>query len=672
MTAKYGTYYGLLDSIRGDPVSIERERNRLQQIVSRVSTKLIELVTAATAPGLIWSLNVQELARVSKLVDIDVSDFMGHARHLRALCAKTKFTTGEANSDPKSDGLLLLCDKLWAAMFHLEMIALFSDQAGSDLERRRRSIAGMMSLLGAVQGELLYPEQAYARCRRLYSQFSKEIISPQLGITVEEAISGIEYVRHSVALRVEESKTLAEEMRELHEGYCALLEKGATKPQLDKFVYGHPRYESAAESFQRSQRIMQTLFFFTSTQLDQATNGNGEAFLRSFSFIPGKDNLDYQTPYDADIVRSHPFARLSDGTYLLVDACYCKMAPLYRLEQCFSTPRQVERLRKRRDTGLEEETRRLFTQTFVNALLVTSYYVPVAGNSKFAERDLLIIHGDSAFIVECKAAPLRPLGARGDKTIRIASDVKKTIVEGYQQATSVIEYLKSCEGECELFDESGIVAQKLDLSGVTSFFPIIVLDGYFGLVAADLACWFEPLPGIGFPWVVDSDTLESIFLKINTPFKFREFLKWRSTVHGKAVNEDEAVFAGYYHQHGAIPIPFEGGGIAQLSASYADVFEIEYFRRQGIEIDIPEEKQTPPVWSTITRNGDQIEFRIGDELYDTVNIKTGSSRSDSIVKAEESDRFRRIDKRPLRIGRNQISPCGSGRKFKYCCLRRGS
>lgn len=413
------------------------------------------------------------------------------------------------------------------------------------------------------------------------------------------------------------------------------------------------------------------MFIFTSDQLDEATNGSGEAFLQAFSFTPGNVNIDYHTPYDADIVRSHPFARINDDTYLLVDACYCKMAPSYRLEQCFTNPEQIRRLRKRRDTALEEETLNLFSKTFVDASHLASYYVPVEGNSKYAERDLLIIQGESAFVVECKAAPLRSLGGRGDKIIRITSDVKKTITEGYHQAASVIQYIKSCDGQCKFFDASGRVKQNLDLSRITNFFPVVILDSYFGLVATDLACWLEPLLGIGFPWVVDSDTLESIILKINTLEKFEGFLKWRSTVQGKQLNEDEAVFAGYYHHHGNFKLPIQEGGIAQLSASYADVFEIEYFRRLGIEMDVPEENQKPAVVSSISRKGDQIELRIGSELYDTVNIKTGRSHRGSMIKEDNGDSSRSINGGSLRIGRNQICPCGSGRKFKYCCLDRG-
>ncbi len=385
---------------------------------------------------------------------------------------------------------------------------------------------------------------------------------------------------------------------------------------------------------------------------------------KHFSFVPGKSNLEYATPYDSDVVRSRPFASLGDGRYLLIDACYCTRAPLYRLPECFDTPKLNDRLRSRRDDSLEDEAARLLAPVMPDAALYRSYYVPVGKEGKLAERDLLIVIDDVAFVVESKASPLRSVKKRGDKIARLASDVKKTIQHGYEQASSVIELMRSSGNSLELFDRKGNKTDTISLEGVKHFIPIVTLDSYFGLIATDLHWWRMQIdPAIGYPWVVDTDTLESILLLIDNKQKLLNFVLWRRTLHGNATNEDEAVFAGFFFRHGPVEIPSNESTIVQLQADYADVFEAEYFRRQGHDIEKPSEIVTPPVWSSMDRDGDTINFRIDGKLHDTIDIKMGSDDDGIDSNSRES-----LDMAAGRPGRNSPCPCGSGKNYKKCCL----
>jgi hypothetical protein len=153
------------------------------------------------------------------------------------------------------------------------------------------------------------------------------------------------------------------------------------------------------------------------------------------------------------------------------------------------------------------------------------------------------------------------------------------------------------------------------------------------------------------------------------------FLRWRQTLHGLVLNEDEAVFAGFFLRHGPADVP-KGASIVQLDASYADVFDADYFRRRGLPVEVPMEKGLP-VWTSLQREGDTITCKVGGKLYDAVDLTTGQTIRESAKPGTKTHRLDAISSEPqaehqpqTRPKRNGPCPCGSGRKYKKCCLRR--
>ncbi|MEL7335017.1 MAG: SEC-C metal-binding domain-containing protein [Planctomycetota bacterium] len=66
------------------------------------------------------------------------------------------------------------------------------------------------------------------------------------------------------------------------------------------------------------------------------------------------------------------------------------------------------------------------------------------------------------------------------------------------------------------------------------------------------------------------------------------------------------------------------------------------------------------------RDGDVIDFSIDGKKFDSVNIKTGQDAKQMRRDAAHAKKFAAGRKRP---GRNDPCPCGSGRKYKKCCLK---
>jgi len=165
---------------------------------------------------------------------------------------------------------------------------------------------------------------------------------------------------------------------------------------------------------------------------------------------------------------------------------------------------------------------------------------------------------------------------------------------------------------------------------------------------------------VGFPWVVDRDALATFALKFRSADQFLRFVTWRRSVQGVALNEDELCFAGYFLRHGAHEFP-EGADMVQLDQNYSDIFEEEYFRQKGW--DIPDDKDFvgQPHWAGMRHDGDEIVFSLGDQETESINIRTGKF-TDLTQRPPEG--------RSNRVGRNEPCPCGSGLKYKKCCLRK--
>ena len=189
----------------------------------------------------------------------------------------------------------------------------------------------------------------------------------------------------------------------------------------------------------------------------------------------------------------------------------------------------------------------------------------------------------------------------------------------------------------------------MDQRSIKEIFTIVCLDDWYGLIAADLSPWIEVDMSIGYPWVVDRNTLEPIVLEIDNLDKLIGFLRWRQSVQGIAVNEDEAVFAGFYVAHGPVKFP-EHADIVQLDANYGDIFEAAYFRSRGI--DVPEPKvATQPTFSRIHRKGNDLIFEIDGKVEEVIDFRTGDQSVSAFAREDPSKQVYW----PRKVGRNDQS-----------------
>ncbi len=656
------TYFTVLQTIRGNPTAIDQEKKRLEQLIQQTSAELKSRLTPATVPSILWNLAFRDLERMGPQIGKPISDYMGHARFLRSLCASVPFTTAKpTNNDPKTDELLDLCGQLWTAMFYREMLDDLKSPDAPNESRNKYAMASLTSLLNAVLGELIYVEQVEQRVRSIFAHFSKGIIEPMIGLSTDDVLSGFQKVRAIIADRWNEAVNLSQPMLESWKEFGRRYEAGATDAELDEFRRS-PALPEAAKQLQGCFAIFEDLLTFTPQDLLSVLGERSKVFLETFSFQPGTVNLDLTSPNDEDEVRKRPFARLGNDHFALLDIGYCTHAAPKRLQECFDSEKKRQRFNKRRGDILEVDAATFFRRVVQPDLEVRNYYIPCGDDGQFAERDLLLLKGSCLILVESKAKPLRPVKGRNDKLARIASDVEESIQEGYNQACDVISYIRSATAPVPVFDSNKADRKQiavLDGTKITTVLPVVFLDTYYGVIASDLKPWLKVDETVGFPWAVDRDTLESIILKIDDFEKLKEFLLWRRTLHGIAHNEDEAVFAGFCVQHGPYAFPKDADRV-QLTANYADMFEVEYFRRQGHPVEAAPEARTPPVLSKMFRRGNRLIFEINGKETDSIDLLTGNSSAQNTV----------AQPRRKQSMRNSLCQCGSGRKSKKCCLRR--
>lgn len=679
------TYAGFIMSIKDDSKKICAEKKRLDDEIEALTSDIKSAVSESNVFSLLVNINIMEVLKISRdvggLGESVVSDEAGYYRHIRAIAASQQFDR-QANSEDCNETvlnkILQLCEGLWDGCSSREMIETLS--AGDQHRHGKFMNAKTMSLLGAFQRELFYVEQAEERTVRLYGAFSENIIEPQVGCSVHKVCEVFKGIRETVEHRLNQLFDAMSVLKEWHSKYAEFCDSGATQEEIDRF-----RHDKCGpvitETMEKSNKLSEGIFLFGMSFFEEYLGGNAAKFIDFFSFVPSEVNLEYASPYDGDEVRSRPFAKLSCGQYFLMDYYYSSYSSLYRLLHLFSTDKLLQKVNLQRDRSLEKDFFNLFGTMLEREESYANFYIPTGTKGDFSEHDALFVRGKIAIAAECKARPLRDVSSHRGCLVKIEDDVKRTIQHGYDQACSTIRYLKLASSDIRIWDSNKPKSQKVIASfargQVQDAYPIIILDSYYGMIASNLAPWIQIDKEIGYPWVIDRDTFESIFRVLNTFDQFVKFLRWRRDLHGLFVNEDEAVFAGFFLRHGPQMPPEDQYGLVQLDPSYADVFEIEYYKSKGLDLDVnlPGQDQ-PAVWLSQSMNGDNVDYAVKDNVFESINLYTGESNIekpwDSHINSDimRKEVFRSDESQvSKRVGRNSPCPCGSRRKYKMCCLK---
>lgn len=239
------------------------------------------------------------------------------------------------------------------------------------------------------------------------------------------------------------------------------------------------------------------------------------------------------------------------------------------------------------------------------------------------EHDILVEFENYILIAEVKASKVRKPLFNPDKSfkrIKDHFDSDAGIGGAYQQSILLKKFIESND-EIDLFEDR---VKKFKITDVNNkkILPIVLTLNQFGYIALNINELLNKEEGQPYPWVCnwhDLDNISEVLTYLNTePKDFIEYLIWRIENHEKMIVSDEL-----------------------------EVFEIFMMNKMHI-----------------VKNKELYFGSDGTNLVDKIYFEKQGIPYDFPIKAE-------LIRRKQKIGRNKPCPCGSGYKFKKCCIGKG-
>lgn len=284
-----------------------------------------------------------------------------------------------------------------------------------------------------------------------------------------------------------------------------------------------------------------SLLFTEEDLSNRFANEQVKTFLSILSIEPiGDKSTRYysaESPFE-----TKPILKLPNGSYLNI---YGKQIPLAIFNTLYKSlsenKKSHDKLRRHREKDLEKKVTELFRDFFPdqNTLYFSNYFV-----EKNFEQDLLIIHGDTAVIIETKATKLREPFRDESKAIeKLRSDFNNSIQFGYEQCCRV-EKLLNQHSDLEIKNSKLKAIQVLETKEICRIFSIIVTRERYGNLQTDLSLMLEKNDAHNYPWSVYIDDLEVFLLSLKRRQKrhvqgLLDYLELRMKLHGRIYAVDE-------------------------------------------------------------------------------------------------------------------------------------
>ena len=217
----------------------------------------------------------------------------------------------------------------------------------------------------------------------------------------------------------------------------------------------------------------------------------------------------------------------------------------YLFQLCSQVDEKGRKVLMRRENNLEEKTVEIFNDFFGDEIRIfTNYYVNTD------EKDLLVLYGKCAFIIECKANKYRiPFRDPIKAYDRIRDDFKRCIGKGYNQAKEV-EDLFYGDKPLNIKDDRGKIIEVIDPELFDDVFTIIVTQERFGQIQCDLGYLLDIEENANYPWAVFIDDLETFLIalkrKQNSSEELKEFLLNREKLQERVICYDELELCAYF------------------------------------------------------------------------------------------------------------------------------
>ena len=466
-------------------------------------------------------------------------------------------------------------------------------------------------------GILRYPEQTIDLIRILYSPFDTEL-EDLIGLRTEDYIAFNQLVCNEFENAMSSSKN---EMKKIEEFLNSL------NPYADDIEKEYERLMAFAQGTSNInlQNAVDSLNSIKASKVqDIFGKEKGMKLLDIFSLYRKSRTFLYYNGNNP--FAEHPLCWIDEGeTLFIVHPQFLLNAIYNHITEALENPQNKfsEKYKRVKAEMVEHQFLNYFKHIFGDE---ATYYTSVCEERGTKEHDILIEFHDYILIAEVKASKVREPFFNPQKAYKRINDhfhSDSGIGGAYAQAIALKKFIEDQE-DIILYENKNNKFQIQNTSQKT-ILPLVLTLNQFGGLAVNTSLILKKDTDEPYPWVCNWHDFKNIIDILEYLHKgardFIDYLVWRIENHVNILSSDELdVIEGYFLD-------------SQLKKKIKD--SATFF---------------PPNGPSLI---DKIYFEKHGIPYEHPGIKNMEIR------------------KKRKTGRNDLCPCGSGKKFKKCCLGKG-
>ena len=483
-----------------------------------------------------------------------------------------------------------------------------------DIERNLVSMDAFVSYFD--MGILRYPEQTIELFRMLYSGFDAEL-EGLTGLTTADYIAFYELVSDTFAEAMSVSQYAVNDIKRLLDSFNPFAVD--VEKEYDRFMsFAH------GDASTKLQNAMDNMNSIKAKDVVKTFGKEkGEKLLEIFGLY--RKARDFQYYNGKNPFAEKPLSWIDNGeTLFIVHPQFLLNAIFEYVTNILENPNNhfAEKYKKAKADIVENQFLKMLKSIFGER---TIYHTSVCEERGTKEHDIVVEFENYILIIEVKASKVREPFFNPEKGyVRVKDHFNSDVGIGgaYEQAIILKRFIESKE-EVTLYENKKDRFEIHDISK-KEILPIVFTLNQFGGLAINTSRLLEKDQHQPYPWVCNLHDLENIIEILNylgkTPNDFIEYIIWRNQNHEKIIASDEL-----------------------------DVIERYFFDEQ----------------IKVTKEWEYLFFPPnGPSLIDKIYYNKQGIPYDYTVTSTPS-------KKTPKIGRNEHCPCGSGKKFKKCCIGKG-
>lgn len=593
---------------------METKINRLKEKLKNIGTR--DLLGMIGIHFITFADNARDVAEQSDI--FNKTNLMSPQKQYTYLAGLLMSTNDESNGQIVRDEDGEIFEQLERDVQEItsEYIKKFLDiDQTSGLEIVKRNLVSMEAFTSYFDtGILRYPEQTIKLIRELYSGFDPELES-LTGLITEDYIAFYQLVCDSFEESMSASTYAVNDIK----NFLTSLNPFAVDVERE---YERMMRFAQGMAGANLQNAMDNLNVIKASKIKEMFGSEkGEILLNIFCLH--RKETDFLYYNGKNPFADHPLCWLEDEESLfIVHPQFVLNAAYNFITETLEKPENefADKYKKVKAEIVEKLFLKLLTDIFGEQ---AKYHTSVCEERGTKEHDILIEFKDYILIVEAKASKVRePFfnPEKGYKRIRDHFHSDSGIGGAYEQAIILKKFIEDKQ-DAVLYENKN---KKFTIQDVATkrILPIVLTLNQFGGLAVNTSLILEKEESQPYPWVCNWHDLENIIeiLKYlnKEPEDFIDYIIWRIESHPNVLSSDELdVIEGYFmnsqarKQNGAIFFPANGPSLIDKI----------YFEKHAIPYEYP-------VATTVVR-------------------------------------------KKKKIGRNEPCPCGSGKKFKKCCIEKG-